>query len=94
VISSGGASRRLGGSGSPGDYATFKFPPTSRHDPAERRDALFPMGGIKFIVRIRYLDEIEITREKSAAVKVGAPWADSYEIIADPKYRYEKKIED
>lgn len=30
------ASRRLGGFGSPGDYATFKFPPPSRHDPASR----------------------------------------------------------
>ncbi|WP_454283571.1 hypothetical protein, partial [Roseovarius sp. MBR-79] len=28
----GGASRRLGGFRSPGDYATFKFPPPSRHD--------------------------------------------------------------
>jgi len=32
VISCGGANRRLGGFGSPGDYATFKFPPTPRHD--------------------------------------------------------------
>jgi len=32
VISSGGVSRRLRGFGSPGDYAAFKLPPTSRHD--------------------------------------------------------------
>jgi hypothetical protein len=32
VISFGGANRRLGGFGSPRDYATFKFPPTPRHD--------------------------------------------------------------
>jgi hypothetical protein len=32
VISCGGASRRLGGRRSPGDYAAFRFPPTSRHD--------------------------------------------------------------
>jgi hypothetical protein len=32
VISYGGASRRLGGFDAPGDYATFKFPPTLRHD--------------------------------------------------------------
>ena len=32
MISCGGANRRLGGFGSPGDYATFKFPPTPRHD--------------------------------------------------------------
>jgi len=36
VISSGGASLRLGGSGSPGDYATFKFSPTSRHHPQQK----------------------------------------------------------
>ena len=33
MISFGGANRRLGGFGSPRDYATFKFPPTPRHDP-------------------------------------------------------------
>ena len=32
----GGASRRLGGFDSPGDCATFKFPPTPRHDPRSR----------------------------------------------------------
>jgi len=35
VISFGGANRRLGGFGSPRDYATFKFPPTPRHDQKE-----------------------------------------------------------
>ena len=33
MISYGGASRQLGGFDAPGDYATFKFPPTSRRNP-------------------------------------------------------------
>jgi hypothetical protein len=32
VISCGGASRRLGGFRSPGDYAALEFPPDPRHD--------------------------------------------------------------
>ncbi|MGX0905280.1 hypothetical protein ACSSV8_003875, partial [Roseovarius sp. MBR-79] len=53
----GGASRRLGGFRSPGDYATFKFPPPSRHDPIIYRDGAGPRWGCRICLKGRYLSE-------------------------------------
>jgi hypothetical protein len=74
VISFGGANRRLGGFGSPGDYATFKFPPTPRHDPAVFSDA-----AIQFCMTIKVLFKLplrqttgrELSLKVDGAVKSG-----------------------
>ena len=63
MISYGGASRRLGGSGSPGDYATFKFQPTSRHDLHSGATAPDPTEDAPLTLVDRYHLGIEAVRE-------------------------------
>jgi 5-methylcytosine-specific restriction protein B len=79
VISYGGASRRLGGSDSPGDYATFKFPPTSRHG----RYEFAPIEGRSDYAHRRAVNWLWVDRDgidASDVSKVGLVQRTIYEI--------------